>query len=242
MRVLIVDDEPPARERLTSLLADLKLGEVVGQAANGQQALEFVTKGNPDVLLLDIRMPGMDGLEVAGHLAALDHPPAVIFTTAYDEHALQAFEARAVDYLLKPVRRDRLQQAIERAVRLTQAQLKALRSDNPRARTHISATMHGNLCLVPVEDIRYFQADQKYVSVVYPGGLVLIDEPLKALEAEFEDRFLRVHRNALVAVRHVVALERGVGGRYQVRFKGIDQALEVSRRLLTAVKKRVKGL
>ena len=122
------------------------------------------------------------------------------------------------------------------------AEVPAVRGDNPRARTHISATMHGNLCLVPLEEVRYFQADQKYVSVVYPGGLLLIDEPLKALEAEFEDRFLRVHRNALVAVRHVVALERGVGGRYQVRFKGIDQALEVSRRLLTAVKNRVKGL
>ncbi len=242
MRVLIVDDEPPARRRLASLLADLKLGEVVGEAANGKQALEFVTRDNPDVLLLDIRMPGMDGLEVAGHLAALDHPPAVIFTTAYDQHALQAFEARAVDYLLKPVRRDRLQQAIERAVRLTQAQLKSLRHDNARARTHISATMHGNLCLVPVEDVRYFQADQKYVSVVYPGGQVLIEEPLKALEVEFGDRFLRVHRNALVAVRHVIALERATDGRYQLRFKGSDETLEVSRRLLTAVKKRLRAL
>ncbi len=242
MRVLIVDDEPPARRRLASLLADLKLGEVVGEAANGKQALELVTRDSPDVLLLDIRMPGMDGLEVAGHLAALDHPPAVIFTTAYDQHALQAFEARAVDYLLKPVRRDRLQEAVERAVRLTQAQLKALRHDNTRARTHISATMYGNLCLVPVEDIRYFQADQKYVSVVYPGGQVLIEEPLKALEVEFGDRFLRVHRNALVAVRHVVALERAADGRYQLRFEGTDQALEVSRRLLTAVKKRLKEL
>ncbi len=242
MRVLIVDDEPPARRRLASLLADLKLGEVVGEAANGKQALECVTRDSPDVLLLDIRMPGMDGLEVAGHLAALDRPPAVIFTTAYDQHALQAFEARAVDYLLKPVRRDRLQAAIERAVRLTQAQLKALRNDSTRARTHISATMHGNLCLVPVEDVRYFQADQKYVSVVYPGGQVLIEEPLKALEVEFGDRFLRVHRNALVAVRHVIALERATDGRYQLRFKGSDETLEVSRRLLTAVKKRLKGL
>lgn len=241
MRVLIVDDEPPARHRLASLLAELKVGEVVGEAADGRQALELVTRDNPDVLLLDIRMPGMDGLEVAGHLAALDNPPAVIFTTAYDQHALQAFEARAVDYLLKPVRRDRLQEAIERAGRLTQAQLKALGHSN-RARTHISATMHGNLSLVPVEEIRYFQADQKYVTVAYPGGHVLIEEPLKALEVEFGERFLRVHRNALVAARHVVALDRGTDGRHQVRFKGTEQTLEVSRRLLTAVKKRLKGL
>ncbi len=241
MRVLIVDDEPPARNRLASLLSELKAGDVVGEAADGRQALELVTRRRPDVLLLDIRMPGMDGLEVAGHLAALEHPPAVIFTTAYDQHALEAFEARAVDYLLKPVRRDRLQKAIERASRLTQAQLKALGQNNG-ARTHISATMHGNLSLVPVEDIRYFQADQKYVTVAHPGGQVLIEESLRTLENEFGERLLRVHRNALVAVSHVAGPERGTDGRHQVRFKGMEQTLEVSRRLLTGVKKRLKGL
>ena len=135
MRVLIVDDEPPARRRLASLLVDLKLGEVVGEAANGEQALEFVHRDSPDVLLLDIRMPGMDGLEVAGHLAAFEHPPAVIFTTAYDQHALQAFEARAVDYLLKPVRRDRLQEAIERSSPWTGNGVKQSQRRNPASRT-----------------------------------------------------------------------------------------------------------
>ncbi len=240
MRVLIVDDEPPARHRLAALLAELRTGDVISEAADGRQALELVTSDRPDVLLLDIRMPGMDGLEVAGHLAALDNPPAVIFTTAYDQHALQAFEARALDYLLKPVRRDRLREALERVGRFTRPQLAGLGNGDNAARTHISATMHGNLTLVPVDDVRFFQADQKYVTVAHPGGQVLIEESLKALEVEFGERFLRVHRNALVAVRHVMALERGEDGRHMVRLKGVEQTLEISRRLLAPVKKRLK--
>jgi len=241
MRILVVDDEPPARRRLVTLLGDIAVGEVAGEAENGAEALQMMADSMPDVLLLDIRMPGMDGLEVARHLAGFEDPPAVIFTTAYDVHALAAFETQAVDYLLKPIRRERLKAALDKAVRLTRAQLDGLRNKQARARTHISATLHRKLHLVPVDEVRFFQADQKYVSVGYRDGLVLIEEPLKALEEEFQDRFVRVHRNALVAVRYVESLERDARDRYAVRLKDIAEPLEVSRRLLTAVRKRLKG-
>jgi len=146
-----------------------------------------------------------------------------------------------VDYLLKPIRRERLKAALDKAVRLTRAQLGGLGGKQARARTHISATLHRKLHLVPVDEIRFFQADQKYVSVGYRDGLVLIEEPLKALEAEFQDRFMRVHRNALVAVRYVESLEREARDRYAVRLTDVAEPLEVSRRLLTAVKRRLKG-
>ncbi len=242
MKILIVDDEPPARHRLGALLDELGVGKVVGEASNGRQALERMAEEMPDVLLLDIRMPGMDGLEVARHLTAFDSPPAVIFTTAYDQHALAAFEAQAVDYLLKPIRRDRLRDALDRVRRLTRAQLEALQNADTRARTHISATRHGSLVLVPVDQVCYFQADQKYVTVAYVEGQVLIEEPLKALESEFGDRFLRIHRNALVAPHYVDALERDAQGHYRIRLKGIGETLEVSRRMLAVVKHRLKTL
>jgi len=242
MKILVVDDEPPARQRLAALVTELGLGEVVGEAGNGAQALLLAAEHLPDLLLLDIRMPGMDGLEVARHLADLHRPPAVIFTTAYDTHALAAFEAQAVDYLLKPIRRERLETAMGKAARLSRAQVDGLRRAQPQARTHISATMHGGLRLIPVDHVRYFQADQKYVTVCSPEGRLLIEEPLKSLEAEFRDRFLRVHRNALVAVRHVEALERSAAGGYLVRLKGIAESLEVSKRLAGSVRKRLKSL
>jgi two-component system response regulator AlgR len=242
MKILVVDDEPPARQRLNSLVAELGLGEVVGEAANGAQALLLTAEHRPDILLLDIRMPGMDGLEAARHLAALEQPPAVIFTTAYDSHALAAFEAQAVDYLLKPIRRERLGAAVAKAARLTRAQVDRLRGSARPARTHISATMQGRLQLVPLDRVRYFQADQKYVTVRHPDGRVLIEEPLKSLEAEFGERFLRIHRNALVAVRFTEALERTPEGGYVLRMKGVEESLEVSKRLAGAVRKRLKIL
>ena len=148
MRILVVDDEPLARARLKQLVEELAVGEVVGEAADGTQALHLVQTVEPDLLLLDIRMPGMDGIEVARHLARLDAPPAVVFTTAYDSHALAAIEASAVDYLLKPIRRERLSRALDRARSLTRAQLAGLHEAQPperQARTHIAATLQGNL-------------------------------------------------------------------------------------------------
>ncbi len=247
MKVLIVDDEPLARSRLARLLNDMDDIETAGEAGSGRTAIELTDKLNPDIVLLDIRMPEMDGLEAAMHLSQLDNPPAIIFTTAYNEHALAAFEANAVDYLLKPIRRERLADALTRARRINRAQLLDIgqQEDNEKsahARTHISANIGGNLQLISVADIIYFQAEQKYVTVRHPGGQLLIDDPLKSLEVEFSDRFLRVHRNSLVAMQSVQGLERIPGGRYEVYFHAIDDRLEVSRRLATSVRKRLKNL
>ncbi len=244
MRVLIVDDEALARDRLRSLLEQIEGCEVVGEAASGREALELVQRLHPDVVLLDIRMPGMDGLEAARHLGSLERPPAVVFATAYGDYALEAFDAQAVDYVLKPVRRERLERALAQARRLTLAQVEALEAGQGegRARTHICARLRGNLQLVPVADVYYFQADQKYVTVRHKGGEVLIEESLKSLEREFGERFIRVHRNALVAVACIAGMERSPEGRCYVRIQGIDDRVEVSRRHVPGLRKRLKAL
>lgn len=242
MRVLITDDETPARIRLRSLLEELDGCEVVAEAATGAEAVHLVQRFEPEVLLLDIRMPGMDGLEAAQHLARMRNPPAVIFTTAYDQHALQAFESHAVDYLLKPVRKARLRQSLERARRLTRAQLEAIETKEveERARTHLCVRVRGDLRLVPVSDVYYFVADHKYVNVRYTGGEVLIEESLKSLELEFGDRFVRIHRNALVARERLAGLEKASGGRQMARIEGSEDRLEVSRRHAPSVRRILK--
>jgi two-component system response regulator AlgR len=243
MRLMIVDDEAPARERLAQIVAELPGHDVVGTAADGREALEQLDAAAPDALLLDIRMPGIDGLEVARHLAGLEQAPAVIFTTAYDEFALDAFDAGAVAYLLKPVRRDKLEAALAAAQRVTRAQLASLegrRGAARAARRHICARVRGELRLVAIDDIAYFRADQKYVTVRHAGGELLIEESLKHLEDEFAPRFLRVHRNALVALRQIEALERDAAGHSHLRLRGIPETLEISRRLLADVKERLK--
>lgn len=244
MKILIADDEEPARVRLRSLVQECSGCEVVGEAANGREALLMCSSREPDIVLLDIRMPAMDGLETAMHLTTLEHPPAVIFTTAYGDYALEAFETHAVDYLLKPIRRERLEQALAKACKLSRAQIARLGAGSAiqRARTHICARWRGNLQLVAVSDVRYFQADQKYVTVRFPGGQVLIEESLKALEREFSDAFTRVHRNALAANAHLMGMEREPGGHFQVSLRGIDERLEVSRRHAPALRKKLKNL
>lgn len=243
MKVLIVDDEQLARDRLVRMVSALEGHEVVGQAGNGSEALARAQELEPDMVLLDIRMPGMDGLETARHLAELDEPPAVIFCTAYEEHAVQAFDLQAVGYLLKPVRRESLTSALDKAQRVNKAQLAALGTElSPSRRTHISARTRRGIELVPVEDVRYFQADQKYVTVRYGSGEVIIDEPLRELEQEFGDLFLRIHRNSLVAAAHIETLERVGPGQSRVRLKGVDEPLDVSRRHLAAVRKFVKSM
>jgi two-component system response regulator AlgR len=241
VKVLIVDDESLARARLASLLAEMDDATVVGEAAGGLQALEIAEASEPDVALLDVRMPGMDGIELARHLARLPRPPAVIFTTAYEAHALSAFEVRAVDYLLKPIRRERLADALLRARQLTPGQAEAAAAGFGGTRTHVSATHQGRLRLLPVAEVRYLIADQKYVAAGFPGGELLLEESLRQLETELGDRFLRVHRNALVAPAHVEALERGEDGLFHVRLRGVAQAPAVSRRLLAVVRERLRG-
>jgi two-component system response regulator AlgR len=208
----------------------------------GLQAIEVAQREHPEVVLLDIRMPGMDGLEAARHLASLEEPPAVIFCTAYEEHAIEAFEVQAVGYLLKPVRSEKLAEAMASGQRLNKAQLLALSQPAGSRRTHISARTRRGIELVPIEDVRYFQADQKYVTVLHIGGELIIDEPLRELEDEFGEMFLRVHRNALVAVRHIEGLERGTDGHYRIRLRGADASLDISRRHVAAVRRLVKRL
>lgn len=232
LRVLIVDDEPPARQRLGRLLAEIDGVELAGEAATGLEALEQAARLAPDVVLLDVRMPGLDGIETAHHLGVLEEPPAVIFTTAYDQYAINAFETRAVGYLLKPVRKDKLAAALVRAGRLTRPQLQRLAAaaGTPR-RTHIAVRRRDQVRLVPVEEVLYFQADQKYTTVRHAQGEDLIEDSLRALEEELGERFVRIHRNTLVNAGHLQGIERGGDGRYGVRVRGCEQLLPVSRRL-----------
>lgn len=243
MKVLVVDDEGPARERLADLVTDLDGYEVVGCAADGVEALELAECTAPDIVLMDIRMPGMDGIESARHLASLDEPPAVIFTTAYDSYTLEAFEAAAVGYIMKPVRKTRLAEAMQRAARLSRAQLTSLgHRRQAETRRHVAARVGGRLRLIPVEDIRYFRADQKYVSVRHHGGQDLIDEPLKALEEEFAPAFSRIHRNALVALKYVDSVETDESGQLLVRVQDCEEPLTVSRRHAAEFRRRIKSL
>lgn len=239
MKCLVVDDEALARERLVRILGECDDCQVCGEAVDGKQALQQVQQLRPDVVLLDIRMPGMDGLEAARHMLKLEEVPAVIFTSAYGDHALEAFETQAVDYLLKPVHPDRLQQALAKAQRLSSAQLERIQEG--RRRAHLCARNRGNLELIAIEDIVYLQADNKYVTVCSAERQILIEESLKSLEEEFADYFIRIHRNALVATGAIRGLEKDREGRCRVVLAGIEERLEVSRRLLPEVRKCLKA-
>jgi two-component system response regulator AlgR len=244
MKVLIADDEPLARERLRALLTEHDDVVVVGEATNGREALDAIERLQPDLLLLDIAMPVMDGLEAAHHLSLLEAPPALVFCTAYDEHALSAFEAAAVDYLVKPVRAERLAAALERARRYVAARPLSRLPELPRnkPRTHLSARLRGSLRLIPVAEINYLQADEKYVAVHHVHGEDLIEESLKSLELEFGDRFLRIHRNCLIAAAALTELRRGNDGQAHVVLRNVPAPLEVSRRCLPLLRDRLRHL
>ena len=216
--------------------------QIVGEAANGTQALSVSEEVQPELVLLDIRMPGMDGLETARHFLELEAPPAVLFCTAYEEHAIAAFDLQAVGYLLKPVRKEKLKAAIAQAVTLNRAQLAALSVQDESRRSHISARTHKGLELIPVQDVFYFQADQKYVTVRYSQGEIIVDETLRELEDEFADLFVRVHRNALVAKAKIDGLVKENMGQVKIRLKDVADTVDVSRRHLPAVRKLVKAL
>jgi two-component system response regulator AlgR len=242
MKVLVVDDEAPARERLAEFVREAEGYELAGTAVDGRDALRKADELGPAIVLLDIRMPDIDGIEAARHLAQLSEPPAVIFTTAYDQYTLEAFDAAAAGYILKPVRRQRLLDALERASRLTRAQLAGLSAadGSTMTRKNICARLGGRITLIAVDDIRYFRADQKYVSVRHGGGIDLIDEPLKELAREFEPAFVRIHRNALVAMRYVESVGRNDDGQMEVRLRGCDETLVVSRRHAREFRARVQ--
>jgi two-component system response regulator AlgR len=238
----VVDDEALARERLVRLLGDCEGLHICGQAADGEQALEIVQTEQPDLVLMDIRMPGMDGLEAARHLLKLERPPAVVFTTAFGDHALEAFETQAIDYLLKPIHPERLQQALEKMRRLSSAQLEGVAATQEgHQRAHLCARVRGNLELVPVSEVIYLQADNKYVTVGAGNRQILIEESLKSLEEEFGDRFIRIHRNALVAKAAICGLEKDTEGHFRLVLEGTEEHLEVSRRQLSAVRKLIKS-
>ena len=247
MNVLIVDDEPLARERLSRLVGELDGYRVLEPgASNGEEALALIDSLKPDVVLLDIRMPGLDGLQVAGKLCERDAPPAVIFCTAHDEFAIEAFQVSAVGYLMKPVRPEHLVEALRKAERPNRVQLAALTRPNLQEgmpRTHISARTRKGIELIPLDQVIFFIADHKYVTLRHEGGEVLLDEPLKALEDEFGDRFVRIHRNSLVARERIERLQRTSLGHFQLFLKGMNgEALTVSRRHVAGVRKLMQAL
>jgi two-component system response regulator AlgR len=186
-------------------------------------------------------MPGMSGLETAAQLMALDPAPAVIFTTAYNEHALEAFERNAVDYLLKPVRRERLEVALGRAQALSRVQLQALDDLEENSETYVYSNFRGGVLRISVEDIYFFRAEQKYVMARHLEGEAILEDSLISLEQQMGTGFLRVHRNALVAKRYLNALEKRPDGHFQVCLKDIDDRIEVSRRHLPEVRRWLKS-
>lgn len=242
MNILLVDDEMPAIRRMADLVDEVGGHQIVGQAANGIEALRKAERLAPDVVLMDIEMPGMNGLEAARHLRTLHPPPVVVFCTAFDDHALEAFEAAAVDYLLKPVRIDRLRDALSRVESRGQSEEQEPLPVDSDARTHICANVRGNLTLVPVEDIVCLVAEDKYVVVVHEGGEVLIEESLTSLEEEFGDHFLRLHRGSLASMKFIAGLDKSSQGGHLVRLRGTDRVLDVSRRNLPQVRQAIKAL
>ncbi len=248
LRILLVDDEAPARVRLKDLLADIE-GEVpnrvVGEAGDGVAALEKLATVEADVALVDIRMPRMDGIELARHLVDQPGAPAVIFTTAYDRYAVAAFDVNAVDYLLKPVRATRLLAALRKAAGRAPAGdnlRKAAAELMPQGRRHLRCSERGKVLLVPVGELIYLRAEQKYVTGRTKDREYLLEESLAHLEQEFGERFLRIHRNCLVARDAVTGFERVHGGGeegeayWQLHLKDIDERLPVSRRQWPQVK------
>ncbi|MCX7193621.1 MAG: LytTR family DNA-binding domain-containing protein [Proteobacteria bacterium] len=243
LRVFIVDDEPPARNRLRELLIDCNAQlhlEVTGEAANGQEALDKLMDTPADVVLLDIRMPQMDGIELAGHLQKLPYPPVIIFTTAYDSYAIKAFELHAIDYLLKPIRLGRLFDALSRARTAVPLQIEVLRELLPEPRRHLAIHERGKIHLIPVEQVLFLRAELKYITVRTLDREYLIEESLTALEKEFAARFVRIHRNCLVAKEAIEGFERGGdegdSSGWLVKLKSLPEALAISRRQQYIVK------
>lgn len=251
IRVFIADDEAPARERLKELLQDIA-GEVptsvAGEAANGAEALELLPASGAQVLLVDIRMPGMDGLELARHVAGLENAPAVVFVTAHDKHAVEAFDLNALDYLLKPVRAARLAAALKKASTSGAPPRESLARAAGAPREYLSVAERNRIVLVPVRDIVFLRAEQKYVTVRTREREHLIEESLIALEREFTGAelpfpFVRIHRNCLVARAAIRGFERTGGGEeeahWQVVVDGLTERLPVSRRQWPTVRELV---
>lgn len=244
LTVFIVDDEPPARNRLKELLTDcaeqLPL-EIVGEAGNGHEALDKLSDVHADVVLMDIRMPQMDGIELAQHINKLPKPPVIIFTTAYDKYAIQAFELHAIDYLLKPIRLGRLFDALTHARSAVPVRTEILHELLPEPRKNLSIHERGKIYLIPIEKVLYLRAELKYITVRTAEREYLIEESLTALEKEFATRFIRIHRNCLVAKDEIEGFEKMADdesgeSHWTVKLKGLDEKLPISRRQQFIVK------
>ncbi|QJR16857.1 LytR/AlgR family response regulator transcription factor [Usitatibacter palustris] len=241
-RVLIADDEAPARSRLRDLLDDCR-GEfpltIVDEAKNGREALEAATREKVDIVLLDIRMPEMDGMEAARHLAGMPQPPAIIFTTAFDAYAIKAFEVNAIDYLLKPIRQERLLAALRKTRAGAPVTREALDAAANLPRKHLSVHERGKIHLVPITDILYLRAELKYVTVRTAAREFIVEESLTHLEEEFPGAYIRIHRNCLVARSAVTGFERSSGeseSGWAVVVASTGERLPVSRRQQHVVK------
>ncbi len=237
-RVLIADDEPLARERLARLVEAIPECNVCGAAADGREVLTVSAESAPDVVLLDIRMPGMDGLETAQQLSVMENPPAIIFCTAFDQYAIDAFQVQAVAYLLKPVRREALASALERARRVNRVQLESLRQrmDSGAEPPRIAVRTHRGTELIELDRIAYCTADQKYVTLVHDQGETVTDFTLKELEAQYPDTFLRIHRRTLVGRSHIKGLVKDAEGQPRVILRDRNDRLDVSRRLAPEIR------
>ena len=248
MNVLIVDDEPQYRDRLSRLLGELEGYTVLEPSAtNGDEALTLIDSLKPDVVLLDIDMPGLVGLQVAARLCEREAPPAVVFCTEEGQYGAEAFKDSTLSHVAKPVHPQALRDALRKADKPNRAQLAALTrpaNEGGGQRSHISARTRKGIELIPLDNVVYFIADHKYVTLRHDGGEVLLDEPLKALEDEFGDRFVRIHRNALVARERIERLQRTPLGHFQLFLKGLngDDALTVSRRHVAGVRKMMQAL
>ena len=237
LNILIADDEAPARNRLRDLLSEIADVAVVAEAKNGKEAIDLALQTKPELMLLDIRMPVMDGIEAAQHAQKLEPKPHIIFTTAFDAYAIKAFDLNAIDYLLKPIRLERLQAAINKAHALKPKQIAALQplqNLQKRSRTHLSIHERGRVLLVPIETIIYLRAELKYITVRTAEREYLIEESLTNLEVEFGERFIRLHRNSLVSPNFIAGYEKRLNAENEQQWvallKGIPETVAISRR------------
>jgi len=238
MKYLIIDDEFLARARLKELLQRIEPDAEVIEAENGQQAIEMCEIHKPQTALVDIRMPGISGIELVYHLSALPQTPSFIFTTAYSEYALEAFDANAIDYLLKPVQIDRLRRALKKAYPISKLQTESLRKSTRSL--HLSISQKGKIKLVPIQNICYLKAENKYVMVKTTHEEYLMNDTLNNLEKELGEDFIRVHRNALISTRHLEGLEKNDDGQWCVFFRGIPDQIEISRRQTPVIRNWLK--
>jgi len=245
LKILIADDEAPARNRLKDLLSEIAQVSVVAEAKNGKQAIDLAIENQPNIMLLDIRMPLMDGLEAAEHAQKLEPKPHIIFTTAYEAYAIRAFDLNAIDYLLKPIRLERLQAAIEKVQALNPQPLQSQSMDAlkqlQKTRSHLSIHERGRVVLVPIEDIIYLRAELKYVTVRTSEHEYLLEESLTNLETEFGEVFIRLHRNCLVAQQYISGYEKHADekgdSQWRAILKSVPDTVAVSRRQQHLIRK-----